>query len=152
MKRLAILLALLWSVPASAATDVWIFYGAGFYAWSSGMDQIARRARTLRGVNAVRGPFDYRDTQRVYDEIVRSNHEHSIVIMGYSCGGNASLAVANALRNNNRTVHVITLQPSVWCGRYPTSSNIRYFQDTWSYGTGGLGSYQPEGPPAHYTT
>jgi hypothetical protein len=28
---------------------------------------------------------------------------------------------------------------------------MRYFQDTWSNWTFGLGSYQPEGPPAHYT-
>jgi hypothetical protein len=138
------------AAPASAATDVWLFYGWGPNGWSSGIDQIARRVRTLRGVNSVH-VYDYRETQRAYNEAVAANHEHSLAFVGYSCGGNASFAVAGALAHNNRTAHVIALQPSVWCGRYPTTSNMRYVQDTWSSGTLGLGSYQPEGPPAHYT-
>jgi len=138
--------------PAFGATDVWVFYGAGPRYLSAGMDIIARRARTLSGVNLVHGPYDYRETQRAYNEAIAANHEHSLAFVGYSCGGNAALAVAGALAHNNRTAHVITLQPSIWCGRYPTTSNMRYFQDTWSYWTGGLGAYQPEGPPAHYTT
>jgi hypothetical protein len=152
MRRILIALsfALTLSVPASAATDVWLFYGWGPNGWSSGIDQIARRVRTLRGVETVH-VSDYRDTQAAYDFLRQTRHEHSLAVIGYSCGGNASLAVGGALRNNQRSVHVITLQPSVWCGQYPTTDNMRYVQDTWSSGTFGLGSYQPEGPPAHYT-
>jgi hypothetical protein len=137
--------------PAAAATDVWLFYGWGPSGWSAGIDQIARRVRTLRGVNSVH-VYPYYETQRAYNEAVATSHEHSLAFVGYSCGGNASLAVAGALAHNNRTAHVIALQPSVWCGRYPTTSNMRYVQDSWSYGTLGLGSYMPEGPPAGYTT
>lgn len=140
-----ILLTSAW--PAFGATDVWLFYGWGPNGWSSGIDQIARRVRTLRGVNSVH-VYDYRETQRAYDEALHAPHEHSVAFVGYSCGGNAALAVGGAL---TRTTHVIALQPSVWCGRYRTTANIHYFQDTWSGGTFGLGSFQPEGPPAHYT-
>lgn len=151
MLRLMLLTAvLMMAEPAAAATDVWLFYGWGPDGWSSGIDQIARRVRTLRGVNSVH-VYDYRETQRAYDEAAATPHEHSLAFIGYSCGGNATLAVGGALARNNRTVHVIALQPSVWCGRYPTTSNMRYFQDTWSYDTLGLGSYQPEGPPAYRT-
>lgn len=152
MRRLIYALLLCVSAtPAWSATDVWLFWGWGPNGWSAGIDQIARRVRTLRGVNSVH-VYDYRETQRAYDEAVASNHEHSLAFVGYSCGGNATLAVCNALAHNNRPCHAIALQPSQWCGRYPTTSNIRYFQDTWSGNTFGLGSYQPEGPPAHYTT
>jgi hypothetical protein len=144
------IVATLLSTPALGATDVWLFYGWGPNGWSSGIDQIARRVRTLRGVNSVH-VYDHMETQRAYDEAVATNHEHSLVFGGYSCGGNAALAVAGALAHNGRTAHVVALQPSIWCGRYPTTSNMRYFQDTWSSGTWGLGSYMPEGPPAHYT-
>ena len=150
MKKLLCLLLLLLATPASAATDVWLFYGWGPNGWSSGIDQIARRVRTLRGVNSVH-VYDYRETQRAYNEAVASPHEHSLAFVGYSCGGNAALSVAGALANNARTTHVIALQPSVWCGRYPTTPNMRYVQDSWSSWTFGLGSYMPEGPPAHYT-
>jgi hypothetical protein len=148
MKLAAATVLLSLTLPAQAATDVWLFYGWGPNGWSSGIDQIARRVRTLRGVNSVH-VYDYRETQRAYDEATAANHEHSVAFVGYSCGGNSALAVGGAL---HRTAHVIALQPSVWCGRYPTTPNMRYFQDTWSSGTFGLGSYQPEGPPAHYTT
>ena len=140
----------LMSFPARGAADIWLFYGWGPNGWSSGIDQIARRVRTLRGVNSVH-VYDYRETQRAYNEAVATPHEHSLAFVGYSCGGNATLSVGAALANNNRTVHVIALQPSVWCGRYRTTPNMRYVQDTWSPWTFGLGSYQPEGPPAHYT-
>jgi hypothetical protein len=153
MRALAIaaFVLLAWPAAAAAATDVWLFYGWGPNGWSSGIDEIARRARTLSGVNRVT-VLDYRDTQRAYEEGRASPAEHSLVYGGYSCGGNAALAVGGALRNNGRSVHVITLQPSLWCGRYPTTDNMLYVQDTWSSDTFGLGSYQPEGPPAHYTT
>jgi hypothetical protein len=150
MKALLAVLFTLFASSALAATDVWLFYGWGPTGWSSGIDQIARRVGTLRGVNSVH-VYPHYDTQRAYDEAVATPHEHSLAFVGYSCGGNAALAVGGALVHNNRTAHVIALQPSVWCGRYPTTANMRYFQDSWSAGTWGLGSYQPEGPPAQHT-
>src|SRR6516164_10435477 len=148
MRALIVALVLLTSAwPVNAATDVWLFYGWGPDGWSSGIDQIARRVRTLRGVHSVH-VYDYRETRRAYNEAVASPSEHSLAFVGYSCGGNAALSVAGSLR---RTAHVIALQPSVWCGRYSTTPNMRYFQDSWSSATFGLGSYQPEGPPAGYT-
>ena len=148
------IVATLLSTPAFGATDVWLFYGWGPNGWSSGIDQIARRVRHLRGVNEVH-VTDYRNTQLAYDSIVSAHHSdphRSFALVGYSCGGNSTLSVGGAMAHNNITAHVIALQPSIWCGRYPTTSNMRYFQDTWSYGTLGLGSYMPEGPPAGYTT
>jgi hypothetical protein len=133
--------------PALGASDVVLFYGWGPDGWSSGIDQIAREVRTLRGVEAT-FVTDYRNTQAAYDWLRSRPQEHSLVCVGYSCGGNAALATCGAL---NRPTHVIALQPSIWCGRYPTTAGMRYFQDTWSGGTFGLGSYMPEGPPAHYT-
>jgi hypothetical protein len=150
LRRLIVVLSLCLSWPAWGATDVWLFYGWGPNGWSSGIDQIARRVRTLRGVNSVH-VYDYRDTQRAYDEARATPHEHHLAFVGYSCGGNASLSVAGALNNNNRAAAVVMLQPSVWCGRYGTTPNMRYVQDTWSGDTWGLGSYQPEGPPAQQT-
>jgi hypothetical protein len=39
----------------------------------------------------------------------------------------------------------------VWCGRYSTTAQMLYVQDSWSSRTWGLGSFQPESLPAHYT-
>jgi len=116
-----------------AATDVWVFYGAGPHFLSSGMNQIARRARTLSGVGAVHGPYDYRETQRAYNEIMAAPPEHSIVISGYSCGGNAALSVAQGLARNSRAVNLALIQPSVWCGWYlPTTANVGLAQNSYS--------------------
>src|SRR6516162_11538885 len=129
LRCMAILLGLIAPTStANAATDVWLFYGWGPNGWSSGIDQIARRVRTLRGINSVH-VYDYRETQRAYNEAIASPHEHSLAFVGYSCGGNAALAVGGSLAHNNRTAHIIALQPSVWCGRYPTTPNMRYVQD-----------------------
>ena len=132
---------------AKAATDVVLMYGWGPNGWSNGIDQIARKARTLRGVEAT-WVGDYRATQSAYQFLVSRPAEHSLVLVGYSCGGNSALLTAGSL---NRPTHVIMLQPSVWCGRYGTTHQM-HVQDTWSSGNFGLGAYQPEGPPAGYTT
>jgi hypothetical protein len=149
MRGILVLALLLWAAPAAAATDVWIFYGAGFHFWSSGMDEIARRAVHLRGVGAVHGPYDYRETQRAYDEIMAAPHEHSIVISGYSCGGNAAGAVAQGLARTGRHVHLAVIQPSIWCGNdyMRTTSNVGLAQDTFGdcLQTLGLGCAQFSG-------
>ena len=128
--------------PAWAATDVWLFYGAGPHIFSTGIDTIARYARRTRGVTSVH-VSDYRDTQAAYDFLRAQPSDHRIVIGGYSCGSNASLVVAGSL---SRTVHLAVLQPSIWCGRYPATQNMRLLQNTYSYGTFGLGAYTPDGP------
>ena len=131
MKKLALILCLLAS-PAYAAENIWLFYGAGPHAFSSGIDQIARRARTFSGVGHV-GTYDYMDTQRVYDEVLASPPSDTATIVGYSCGGNSGLAVTQGLARNGRPVHLLTMQPSVWCGWYlPTTSNVVYAQNTYA--------------------
>jgi hypothetical protein len=147
MRRLFLIIALLWSAPAWAATDIVLMYGWGPNGWSSGIDQIARKARTLRGVNAT-WVGDYTQTQAAYDWLHSRSHEHSLICVGYSCGGNGALVTCGAL---NRPTHVIMLQPSIWCGRYPVTHQM-HVQDTWSSGNFGLGAYQPEPGPAIYTT
>lgn len=140
-----ILLALttFWA-PAWSATDVWVFYGAGPNFLSAGMDVIARRATTLSGVGVVHGPYNYWETQRTHDEMVASQRAgNKTVVVGYSCGGNATLAVAQS----GIPMYALAIQPSLWCGRYQTTANIIYAQDT--YGncvqTWGLGCYQFRG-------
>ena len=148
MRTLALIVVMLASIgSANAATDIVLMYGWGPNGWSSGIDQIARKARTLRGVNAT-WVGDYSQTQAAYDWLRSRPQEHSLVLVGYSCGGNSALLTAGSL---NRPTHVIMLQPSMWCGRYATTPNM-HVQDTWSSGNLGLGAYQPEGPPAQYTT
>jgi hypothetical protein len=132
---------------ARAATDVVLMYGWGPNGWSAGIDQIARKARTLRGVGAT-WVGDYRATQSAYQFLMSRPHEHSLICVGYSCGGNSALLTCGSV---NRPTHVIMLQPSVWCGRYGTTHQM-HVQDTWSSGNFGLGSYQPEPVPAQYTT
>jgi len=144
MKKLLIALSLLWVTPAFSATDVWLFYGAGPHFLSSGIDTMARRIRALSGIGHV-STHDYRDTQNVYDQVLAAPPSDKKVLVGYSCGGNASLAVAQGLHRNNIPIHILAVQPSVWCGWYlPTTPNVRYAQDT--YGnciqTLGLGCLQ----------
>lgn len=152
MRILIAMMMLAAATAANAATDVWVFYGAGPHFLSSGMDEIARRASTLSGVGAVHGPYDYTETQRAYDEIIAATAADphlQVVISGYSCGGNSSGAVAQGLARTNHQVHLAVIQPSLWCGLsyMTTTSNVRLAQDT--YGnclqTLGLGCAQFKG-------
>ena len=128
MKKLVLLFCLLAS-PSVAATDVWFLYGWGPPAWSSGVDQMARRARTLSGVGTVHGPYSYYETQRVYDEINAAPAEHHIVISGYSCGANAATVIGTALHRHH---YIAGIQPSLWCGSYSTTSSTLAAQDTYN--------------------
>ena len=130
-----ILLALL--LPARAATNVWVFYGAGPVFLSSGMDQVARKARTISGVGAVHGPYRYYETQRAYNEIMASPSSDKVVIVGYSCGGNAAAIISQA---GGRQMNVLGMQPSIWCGSTEVRSNVPYAQATYSFGTFGFGA------------
>jgi hypothetical protein len=150
MKRwLLALLFTLVAAPAMATTDVWLHYGAGLHGFLQGVDQIAARMRRIPGV-VVHGPYDYRDTQRTYNEIVATPTSHRIVIAGYSCGAASALVVGGSL--GTRPVHIIGIQPSLWCGRYPTTTNMRLAQDTYGlcWETAGLGCYQFDGASPHH--
>lgn len=148
MSKIALVVCLLVAMvtPSLAGTDVFLFYGAGFHGFSQGVDQIASRMRRFA---TVHGPYDYRGTQVVYDQIRATPSDHKIVIGGYSCGAASALVVGGSL--GSRRVHVLGLQPSLWCGRYPTTANMHVFAE--SYGlcweTGGLGCYQAEGSSPH---
>jgi hypothetical protein len=152
MKRILLtLLFLCLASPALATTEVWLFYGAGFHAFSTGMNQIANRLARTNGI-IVHGPYDYRDTQRAYNEIRAAPTDHKIVIGGYSCGAASALVTAGAF-DHQRNIAVLGLQPSLWCGRYPTTSNMAYFAETYGlcWETLGLGCYQAEGASPHGT-
>jgi hypothetical protein len=148
MKRILLTLLLLClASPALATTDVFLFYGAGFHAFSTGMNQIANRLARTEGI-VVHGPYDYRETQLVYDQIRATPSDHKIVLGGYSCGAASSLIVGGSL--GSRRVYAFGLQPSLWCGRYPTTSNMVWAE---TYGlcweTLGLGCYQADGSSPH---
>lgn len=142
----AFLVFLFLVAPAMSATDVWLFYGAGPHGFSQGVDQIAARMRRFA---TVHGPYDYQDTQRAFDEIRATPNDHKIILGGYSCGVASALTVGGSL--GSRRVHVLGLQPSLWCGRYPTTANMHYFAETYGlcWQTGGLGCYQAEGASPH---
>lgn len=132
MKKLALaFVVLLLSFPANAATRVWGLYGWGDNAFgtSSGVDEIAARAREIPGVIFV-NVRNYWETQRVADEILASPTHDKIVIYGYSCGLNAATVIAKGI--NPRHVHTVTgIQQSLWCGGDPLYSNVGYAQDTY---------------------
>ena len=142
-----VLVTMVISMPALGATDVGLFYGWGPDGWSSGIDQIARKVRALRGVDAT-WVGDYRLTAEAHNWLMSRPREHSLVCAGYSCGANAAIVTCASLPRPNA---VVALQPSIWCGRYQAGASTRYVQNTWSSGNFGLGAYQTEGPPAHYT-
>src|SRR3974377_451015 len=78
MKRILLtLLFLCLASPALATTEVWLFYGAGFHAFSTGMNQIASKLARTNGI-IVHGPYDYRDTQRAYNEIRAAPTDHKV--------------------------------------------------------------------------
>jgi len=144
-------LIMLWSSAAIGASDVVLFYGWGPDGWSAGIDQIARKVRTLRGVDAT-WVGDYSAVQSAYDWAVARPREHSLACVGYSCGGNSCMNFCGGMHRHNRSCAVIMLQPSQWCGRYYPATPNMIVQDTWSPWTWGLGSWQPEPAPARYTT
>jgi len=134
MKKLAIeflaavLLIVVLCVHALAATNVWLFYGLGGQWTSPGIDQIARKARTLSGVGRV-ATYNYTQTQQVYNEILASPPGDQVVIVGYSCGGNSAAVVSSSLPRPN---YIAGIQPSLWCGSYSTAANTRVAQDTYA--------------------
>src|SRR6516164_7891207 len=78
-----------------AGTRVWLMYGWGDNAFgsSSGIDEIAARARTIPGVTQV-NVRNYWDTTTIYNEVMASPTTERIVLGGYSCGANSATVVA----------------------------------------------------------
>lgn len=126
----AILSAL--TVQAFANTRVWGFYGLGdnFFGTSSGIDQIAARARTMPHVTSVH-VLRYWEMQRAADEIMAAPRTDRIVLYGYSCGGNAITTIGYAL-HGHRHIEIAAIQPSLWCGGHPITSNVTYAQQTYA--------------------
>jgi hypothetical protein len=153
MRKFLYALLILLSSPANAGTRVWLMYGWGdnFAGTSSGIDEIAARARTIPGVVAV-NVRNYWETQRIADEIMASPTTDRIVVGGYSCGLNAATVVARGLWQVYRTVHTIVgIQQSVWCGGDSLESNVKYGQSTFNAdcrSTWGLGCKPLEPAPS----
>lgn len=141
------------TLPAIAATDVWLMYGWGdnVFGTSSGIDEIAAKARTIPGVTSV-NVRNYHETQRIYDEAVAaSSAGHRVVLSGYSCGLNSATVVARGMwESGHRVATVVGIQQSLWCGGNGLESNTSYGQST--YGdcreTWGLGCKQLEAAPS----
>lgn len=116
------------------ATYVWLMYGWGDNAFgsSSGIDQIAARARNIPGVVQV-NVRNYWDTTTIYNEVLAVPHDSRIVLGGYSCGANSATVVARALWQVYRKVATIAnIQMSLWCGGDALESNVTYGQSTYN--------------------
>ena len=152
--RISLIVALaLWALPAEAGTRVWLMYGLGDNAFgsSSGIDEIAARARNIPGVTQV-NVRNYWDTQTIYNEVMASPTTDRIVLGGYSCGANSATVVARGLWQSGRKAHTIaTIQMSKWCGGDALESNVTYGQGTYNADcsqTWGLGCKPLEPAPS----
>jgi len=150
-------LFLLAHFTARAGTRVWLMYGWGdnFAGTSSGIDEIAARARQIPGVTHV-AVHNYWDTQTIYNEIVAAPAGDRIVLGGYSCGANSATVVARALWQISRHVHTIAnIQMSKGCGGDALESNVTYGQSTYNADcrqTWGLGCKPLEPAPSFLGT
>lgn len=134
-KSITVILALFFLVAiavraASAATRVWGLYGWGdnIAGSSSGVDDIAAKARGIPGVVAVE-VRNYWEQERVRDEILAAPPHDRIVIYGYSCGLNGATTIAKLVAP--RRVTVSGIQQSLWCGGDPLYDNTDYGQSTY---------------------
>jgi hypothetical protein len=118
--------------PAFSATRVWLMYGLGGQGTSTGIDEIAARARQIPGVVQV-NVREYWDTTRIYNEVLAAPAGDRIVLGGYSCGANSATVVARALWQVARKVNTIAnIQMSLWCGGDALESNVTYGQSTYN--------------------
>jgi hypothetical protein len=153
----AILFFIASTIPGTAATRVWLMYGWGDNAFgsSSGIDEIAARARTIPGVTQV-NVRNYWDTQSIYNEMMATPTSERIVAGGYSCGLNSATVVARAMWQSGRKVHtVVGIQQSKWCGGDALESNVHYGQSTYNADcsqTWGLGCKPLEPAPSFQGT
>lgn len=106
---------------------------------NGGMDHIAALVAKISGVTRV-DIFDYYQTQDVLNEIMATPTSVKQIIIGFSCGANASPVVAAAVPRRFDGVFII--QASDWCGGAPLSANVARAQETYNpncLDTGGLG-------------
>ena len=73
----AFLVVLFLVANAQAATDVWLFYGAGPHGFSQGVDQIAARMRRFA---TVHGPYDYQEPS---GPMMRSAQRQAIIRLSW---------------------------------------------------------------------
>lgn len=105
---------------------------------SGGMDNIAALSAKVPGVTKVT-IFDYYQTQDVVNDIDADPSAVKHIIIGFSCGANASPVVA---AGTARKVYVFVIQVSEWCGITPLTGNVVRAQETYNpdcFDTGGLG-------------
>ena len=130
----ALLLVFISTWPARGGTRVWLMYGWGdnFAGTSSGIDEIAARARQIPGVTQV-NVRNYWDTTTIYNEVLAAPTTDRIILGGYSCGLNSASVVARALWQAGRKAHtVVGIQQSKWCGGDALESNVIYGQSTYN--------------------
>jgi hypothetical protein len=107
-------------------------WGDNAFGSSSGIDEIAARARNIPGVVQV-NVRRYWDTTTIYNEVMASPTTDRIVLGGYSCGANSATVVARGLWQSYRHVHTIAnIQMSLWCGGDALESNVTYGQGTYN--------------------
>src|SRR4030095_1931976 len=87
--------ALVTASPVQAETDVWLFRGWGPSGFSTGIDQLARKIRPLRGIGRVT-TLDYRQTQLAYNQAQATPAGVKLVFGGYSCGASSAMILGNA--------------------------------------------------------
>jgi hypothetical protein len=139
--------------PAAAGTRVWLMYGWGdnFAGSSSGIDEIAARARTIPGVDQV-NVRNYWDTTTIYNEAISAPAGTRIILGGYSCGLNSATVVARGMwQSQHKVATVVGIQQSLWCGGDALESNVKYGQSTFNadcWDTGGLGCKPLEPAPS----
>lgn len=136
-----LLAVLIWTVVlfsnAFAGTRVWFHYGAGdnIFNTSIGIDEMAASAAKMAGVVQVT-IHDYWQTQLTADEVLAAPPGDRIIIAGYSCGANASTAIAYGV-NPRRKVDIAIIQESIYCGGNVLLSNVNRAQETYAEGFAG---------------
>lgn len=134
-----------------AVTLVWLLYGAGGQSTSTGIDEIADKARNIPGVDAV-NVREWQERARVVDEIMAAPADARIIIGGYSCGLNSATEISRTLWERGRAVAtVVGIQQSLWCGGSGLESNVTFGGSVFNSAcamTGGLGCKPLEAAPS----
>jgi hypothetical protein len=106
---------------------------------NGGMDNIAALAAKVPGVTRV-VIYDYFQTSAAAAAISADPAGVKEVVIGFSCGANASPVVAGGTNHSVDAVAVI--QVSEWCGGQALTGNVKRAQETYNpncFDTGGLG-------------
>lgn len=106
---------------------------------NGGMDYIAGLAAQVPGVTRVQ-IYDYYQTQIAADAISADPSNVKEVVIGFSCGANASPVVGAG--TNHRVDGIAVIQVSEWCGGLALTGNVMRAQETYNpncLDTGGLG-------------